>query len=915
MKKRIISFLCTLALVLSLAPTAFASVDSQTKVPAGYTPIYTRADLVNVKNNLSGKYILMNDIGLGGTYYGAWTPIGTSGKAFTGVFDGNNHVVRGLYINTTASYQGLFGFNCGVIKNLTVQGSVSGGEYVGGVCGASYKNSNATDSVELSGLRNECKVTGTGNYVGGICGCAKVVTESGTVESNVTNCTNSGAIKGYSKYVGGICGANIAYVSSTTAKSASAVANITNCANVGEISGKMVIGGVCGTNQAQTVRSNSKAKAYAKISLCSNTGSVTASDSACGGVCAVNDATTYNIAEATVDSCYNSGMVASTGVDAGGVVSRNQSESMTTAAVAKCTVSNVYNLGTVRASKYIGGLVAYNCANSEYGTCYATVTKGYSAGTLSSADSVGGAVGYTYTGANVTYASGLSKVSKTVCNGCYYLSGTASKGIGHGEGTVSALSSSDLKAAYTSLGSAVWKKGSGYPEINGVRETNTYPAISGNITIEGELRIGRSLTLNVKDIAPSGVTYSVKWYRDGKEIGTGSSHVMSEDDYGHEIYCVLYASGRFNGSLRSASVKPEKIKLDGELLFSCPVEYDRTVGALLPYGNVSANYEWKIDGKSVSREKTYYIDKDAIGKTLTLTVTGYGDYAGTMTGSAVVEKRTVDGKISVKFENTKYGNTVEMDISAVKGLEENGYKYDLVWLCDGEFYKGGSTLIMPESRVGQDFLPMFVIRDEDELYRGSIAGDAITCSSWSNPFVDVKTGTWYEPSVRYTYESGLFSGVTQHTFEPDEKMTRAMFVVVLSRLYGAKTDNNVQSEFSDVKSGSWYTGAVVWASNAGITSGTSKTAFSPDEPITREQMCTMLIRYAAYANMPLVSDTSAEPFADEGDVSSYAKDAVKLMHDCGLISGKTKTKFMPKDDATRAEVSSILSRWCAYNNE
>ncbi len=915
MKKRIIALLCTVALVFSLAPTAFASVYSQIKVPAGYTPIYTRADLVNVKNNLSGKYILMNDIALGGTYYGAWVPIGTSGKAFTGVFDGNNHVVRGLYINTTASYQGLFGFNCGVIKNLTVQGSVSGGEYVGGICGASYKNSNAKESVELSGLRNECNVTGTGKYVGGICGCAKVVTESGTVESNVTNCTNSGKIKGYSKYVGGICGANISYVSSTSPKSASATANITNCANVGEVSGEMVVGGVCGTNQAQTVRSNSKAKAYAKLSLCSNTGSVTASDSACGGVCAVNDATTYNIAEATVDSCFNSGAVTSSGVDAGGVVSRNQSETMTTAASAKCTVSNVYNLGTVRASKYVGGLVAYNCANSEYGTCYATVTKGYSAGTLSSASSVGGAVGYTYTGANVSYSSGLSKVSKTVCNNCYYLSGTASKGIGHGTGTANALSSSDLKAAYTSLGTSIWKKGSGYPEINGVRVTNTYPAISGNVTINGELRIGRSLTPNVKDVYPQDVTYKVIWYRDGSEIYTGSPYVMSESDYGHEIYCVLWASGRFNGSLRSASVKPQKLKIDGKVTISGTVEYDRTVSAQLTNKKLSVDYEWKCGGETVSSKETCYLNKNMIGKTLTLTVTGRGDYTGSMSVSAVVQKHTVSGKIDIKCDNTKYGSTVEMDISRIEGINKNNYKYDLKWMCGGKLYKSGSTFILPEDMIGSSFQPVFVIRDEDECYRGTIKGETVTCSSWSNPFIDVKTNAWYETSVRYAYESGLFSGVTPHTFEPNTKMTRAMFVSVLSRLYGAQTDNNTESGFSDVKRGAWYTGAVVWANKAGITSGTSKTTFSPDAPITREQMCTMLIRYASYAKLSLESETGAEPFDDEGDVSSYAQDAVKIMHDCGLISGKTATKFMPKDGATRAEISSILSRWCAYNNK
>lgn len=913
MKKKIVAaLLCALFLLSLFTPSAASGGSSQT-VPSGYTPIYTRDDLVNVRNDLSGKYILMNDIALRGTYYGAWVPIGTSGKAFTGVFDGNGHVVRGLYINTSSDYQGLFGMNCGTIKNLTVQGSVSGGEYVGGIVGVSYKSSNSTDEIVLSGLRNECTVTGTGNYVGGIVGCAKTVTESGNVKSTVSDCTNAGTVKGYSNYVGGIVGANISYVSSVTTREASAAAYISDCANAADVSGSMAVGGICGTNQAETARSNARASAVSKISLCSNTSSVTADEAAAGGIAGVNDTTTFNKAEATVEFCGNTGAVVCSGVDAGGVVSRNQSETSTSAAVAKSTVSNSFNRGSVRADRFIGGLIAYNCANSLYGSSYATLKNSYSTGYLGSGESVGGAVGYTYTGANISYASGAYKVSKTECFDCYYLTGTASAGIGNGSGSVSEMSAGGLTSLASDLGSG-WKQGSNYPEIVGLPWTNSYLTISGNVSIQGNIGIGKTLTLDMGDIAPEGATYGAKWYRNGSVVKNGLTYEFSESDYNCELYCIVYATGSYNGTLKTASIYPKRRKITGTLGISGTIEYDRTVKALLSDKNVTVNYDWSVGGKTVGRASSLYLTKDFVGKTLTLEVTAYGDYEGSLTASARVEKRTVSGKVKTGFNTTKYGETLTMDYSGVEFINDGEYKYELRWLCDGEVYKTGETLVLPEDGVGKVFCPQIAVLETDPYYRGAMTGEGISCTSWANPFSDVKAGQWYETSVRFAYENGIFAGTDKHVFSPDTKATRAMFVTVLSRLDGNVTDNNVTGVFTDVERGAWYAGAVDWANRAGITSGTSATTFSPDMPITREQMCAMLKRYADYAKANLVPETTATPFEDGDDISPYAMAAVTLMHDCGIISGETETEFVPGDSATRAEVSSILRRYCAYIN-
>lgn len=90
----------------------------------------------------------MNDIDLGGSAKGQWDPIGTNGNAFTGTFDGNYHVIRGLYINRSSDYQGLFGLNCGTIRDLTVQGTVTGGQLCRRHC-----------------RRFHCKIVGHGHVV------------------------------------------------------------------------------------------------------------------------------------------------------------------------------------------------------------------------------------------------------------------------------------------------------------------------------------------------------------------------------------------------------------------------------------------------------------------------------------------------------------------------------------------------------------------------------------------------------------------------------------------------------------------------------------------------------------------------------------------------------------------------------
>ncbi|MBQ6947716.1 MAG: leucine-rich repeat protein, partial [Clostridia bacterium] len=127
-------------------------------------------------------------------------------------------------------------------------------------------------------------------------------------------------------------------------------------------------------------------------------------------------------------------------------------------------------------------------------------------------------------------------------------------------------------------------------------------------------------------------------------------------------------------------------------------------------------------------------------------------------------------------------------------------------------------------------------------------------------FSDVKKKDWYYKAVDYAVNNNLFSGTSETTFSPNDQMTRAMFVTVLGRLHGVKVNNKVTTVFADVKKNQYYTGYVKWANENNIVSGTSATTFGPNENITREQICAMMVRYCNYADIQLEKVNAAITF-------------------------------------------------------
>lgn len=175
-------------------------------------------------------------------------------------------------------------------------------------------------------------------------------------------------------------------------------------------------------------------------------------------------------------------------------------------------------------------------------------------------------------------------------------------------------------------------------------------------------------------------------------------------------------------------------------------------------------------------------------------------------------------------------------------------------------------------------------------------------------FTDVKPGAWYYPAVEYATDNQLFQGTTPTTFSPNGSVTRGMFVTVLGRKAGVNIKDYPTTRFKDVKSSIYYAPYVEWAATYGIVSGTDekKALFSPDKTVTREQMASILYRFAqATENDADYSGEKFYSFSDYGKVSSFAQDAFKWASDKGIING-SDGKLNPKGTATRAQVAQVF---------
>ena len=322
----------------------------------------TSANAVLTADIVVSKNVLKPDGTVNEGTFKEWTPIATSASPYTGIFDGQNHTISGLYFNQEDSYNvGLFSRNNGKIANAGILDSYFyGTSKVGGVCGNNYTGtitncyntgsvrgigtaggvSGYNDNGSITNCYNTGNVSGSSGFVGGVSGCNSKGTiinsyNAGSVsglefvggvsgdnsKGTITNCYNIGSVSGSEGYVGGVNGYNNG-------------GNITNSYNVGSVSGtERHVGGVSGYNDGGT------------ITNCYNIGSSVSGSGYVGGVSGDNS-------KGTITNCYNTGSVSGTGVNVGGVIGRNESNA---------TIKNCYYDSTI----YTGTAIGYDGGTTE----------------------------------------------------------------------------------------------------------------------------------------------------------------------------------------------------------------------------------------------------------------------------------------------------------------------------------------------------------------------------------------------------------------------------------------------------------------------------------------------------------------------------------------------------------------------
>ena len=220
------------------------------------------------------------------------------------------------------------------------------------------------------------------------------------------------------------------------------------------------------------------------------------------------------------------------------------------------------------------------------------------------------------------------------------------------------------------------------------------------------------------------------------------------------------------------------------------------------------------------------------------------------------------GTVKPSLNNASAGSTITLAVTPEEG-------YELAYITvNGERISGGSFK-MPacDVEIRAAFAPI---------------GSAL-------PFEDVKNGDWFYEYVAYVYSNGLMDGTGAAAFEPDSGMTRAMVWAILARMDG-----------ETVTGASWLEDARAWTVESGVSDGSA-----PDAPVTREQLATMLWRYAGESE---ASGSLAE-FADAGSVSSWAVEAMSWAVESGIITGASETTLAPQGSAARAQAAAMLMRF------
>ena len=286
----------------------------------------------------------------------------------------------------------------------------------------------------------------------------------------------------------------------------------------------------------------------------------------------------------------------------------------------------------------------------------------------------------------------------------------------------------------------------------------------------------------------------------------------------------------------------------------------------------------------------------------------------TVTVTLKASEAVASGRVAVSYDTTKltltsvtgltqafashHGNgTVELAYAAAHPVDPYSTLALLTFQCTEAAVDGTELTVTSTERDGQAVEDTAVIPVE------------LPHTCYAKDFLDVDLGRWYHEPIDFVVSQGLMKGMGENRFQPNTSMTRGQLVTVLYRLAGEPAIEGT-SPFADVQADRFYADAIAWAYGNEIAKGVTDDRFMPNSPVTREQMVTFLARFARWSGLELQTGGSLEDYADAGSVSAYAEEAMTWAVENGIIQGMTETTLVPKGTATRAQVATILMRYC-----
>lgn len=412
----------------------------------------------------------------------------------------------------------------------------------------------------------------------------------------------------------------------------------------------------------------------------------------------------------------------------------------------------------------------------------------------------------------------------------------------------------------------------------------------------------------------------------GSSSGSGGTPAVTVpvSGSGDTVHVSASVSGSTAEVKEIKSAELDKIGTDSAVVIDLSGLSKSVTGVLLPTDTIDSICKTEADGVTVKlpsaelrvdRQTLAAVTEQAAGSKIRLVVEPDGTARSTMTAS---QKSTLAGMKNAAVLEAYFVS----DGTRIRDFKGGSVELSIPYRADGAirawFLKEDGTREPVSARYDKENAQLilhhfshYVIEELDSSAAYTVCAKDDSCPLGA--FGDLTATAWYHDGVHYCVEKGLMHGISADKFLPDGSVTRAQLAAILWRLEGNPAPVST-ADFSDVADGVWYAEAVRWAAGSGVVKGYADGRFRPNDAVTREQMATLLYRFAGYKgyDVGIGGDTDILRFTDGAAVGGHAVPAMRWACGSGLMTGAQRDGGMalaPMDTATRAQTATLLTRF------